>query len=245
VVVAAARARGMGVNITTNGLLVDRRWNELITSGVSSLSMSLDGLEETHDTLRGQKGAFRKTMAALVRVLGAGIPCSVYFTVTRTNVGELVSVWRQVRAMGAGFDFWPVNDAPDLALRTAEEKATFLAAVAEIGAADPEVASRKAYYAEGLDYHGGKNPSVRCLGLIDQYGVKYDGTFLPCCVWGGEGLALGNVFETPLRTLWTSPEVQEFRERMFHKGCDAGCYNHSLYEFSASTGLPFRVSAPG
>ena len=64
---------------------------------------------------------------------------------------------------------------------------------------------------------------------------------LPCCVWGGEGLSVGNVFETPLTELWESPEVQAAREGLYHQGCDAGCFNHSLYEFTRSTGESFLV----
>jgi MoaA/NifB/PqqE/SkfB family radical SAM enzyme len=100
---------------------------------------------------------------------------------------------------------------------------------------------RRRYYDEGLRYHAGVKTPVRCLGLIDQYGVTFEGALLPCCVWGGDGLAVGNVFETPLSTLWRSPEVQARRGSLFAEGCTVGCFNHSLYEFTRSTGLGFRV----
>jgi organic radical activating enzyme len=112
-VVRAAKARGLSVNITTNGTLVERRWAELTQSGVDSLSMSLDGLETTHDQLRGKVGAFTQTVRALRRVKDeAGITTSVYFTVTNQNVHELVPVFELAQQLRAGFDFWPVNDAP-------------------------------------------------------------------------------------------------------------------------------------
>jgi MoaA/NifB/PqqE/SkfB family radical SAM enzyme len=78
--------------------------------------------------------------------------------------------------------------------------------------------------------------------LVDQYGVTYKGELLPCCVWGAEGLSAGNVFETPLSELWASPGVQKQREGLYKKGCTEGCFNHSLYEFTTSTGESFRVS---
>ena len=238
--VGAARARGLGVNITTNGTLVDRRWEELVGSGVSSVSMSLDGLAATHDRLRGRKGAWKKTVAALDRVLGAGIPVSVYFVATRDNIAELPALFDLVHSRGAGFDFWPVNDSPDLYLRP-EDRPAWEAAVQHIAAVLPDVAARSTYYREGLGYHQGVGVPVRCLGLVDQYGITYQGELLPCCVWGGEGLAVGNVFERPLAELWRAPEVQRAREHLYGAGCSAGCFNHSLYEFTASTGLPFRV----
>lgn len=244
-IVAAARARGLSVNVTTNGTLVERHWQRITDAGIDSLSMSIDGLAATHDRLRGRAGSHALTWSALERVVaqsraGGGLDPCVYFTVTRENVGELVAVWKMVRAAGARFDFWPVNDAPDLYLR-AEDAPVWQAAVAEIAAGDAGVAARAHYYAEALGYHRGESGPVRCLGFIDQYGVRFDGSFLPCCVWGGEGLVAGNVFQTPLSELWASPEVQARREKMYSQGCSVGCYNHSLYEFGASTGLSHRV----
>ena len=71
--------------------------------------------------------------------------------------------------------------------------------------------------------------------------MTYEGDLLPCCVWGADGLKAGNVFETPLSDLWTSQKVQDQREGMYSKGCTEGCFNHSLYEFTRSTGESFRV----
>jgi MoaA/NifB/PqqE/SkfB family radical SAM enzyme/glycosyltransferase involved in cell wall biosynthesis len=240
-VVAEARARGLGVNITTNGTLLNRHWDDVVKSGVDSLSFSIDGLAETHDRLRGLVGAWKLTMAAVARATAhPGLSTSVYFTVTRDNVRELVPVFEQVRALGADFDFWPVNDAPDLYVVDPADQAVFRDAIDHIGAVLPDVAARRSYYEAGLAYHAGKGGPVRCLGLVDQYGIKYTGELMPCCVWDGSGLVQGNVFETPLRELWTSAGVQRFREALFHEGCGVGCFNHSLYEFEVSTGLPTR-----
>jgi len=245
--VAHANARGMSVNVTTNGTLVDRHLDRLVDAGVASLSFSIDGLPETHDALRGQPGAHKRTWTQLVRTIHDGrVDCAVYFTVTNRNVRELVAVYEAVRAAGARFDFWPVNDAPDLYLRSEADRAAWREALATLARADREVAAKAHYYEEALGYHAGESGPVRCLGLVDQYGVTYSGDLLPCCVWGGDGLKVGNVFETPLSQLWRSPAVQAHRERLWGRGCAAGCYNHSLYELVASTGESHRVGwAPG
>ncbi|MSP55735.1 MAG: radical SAM protein [Myxococcales bacterium] len=260
-IVAEVRKRGLSVNVTTNGTLVDRHWERIVSGGIDSISVSLDGLADTHDRLRGRPGSFNRTWTALERIVAhhrtvvaarkAGDPSAaslldpcVYFTVTRENVGELLAVWRKVRELGARFDFWPVNDAPELYLRP-EDAPVWQHAVATIAAEDSGVAGRSHYYAQALGYHRGETSPMRCLGFIDQYGVRYDGAFLPCCVWGGDGLVAGNVFETPLSTLWRSPDVQARREQMFNTGCTVGCYNHSLYEFGVSTGLSHRVTPAG
>jgi len=241
-VVAEARARGMGVNITTNGTLVERRWVELVASGVDSLSISVDGLSEVHDTLRGQPGCHGRTWKALERLRRDGrVGLSIYFVVTRANVHQLVEVYEQARALGVGFDFWPVNDAEELYLVTEEHQRLYREAVEHIARTDADVARQRHFYEQGLAYHAGEAGPVRCLGLVDQYGITFDGDLLPCCVWGGDGLRVGNVFETPLSELWGSPEVQAHRHRLYGAGCEAGCFNHSLYEFTRSTGESFRV----
>jgi len=241
--VAAAKARGLSVNITTNGTLINKRWDELAASGVDSLSFSIDGMPDTHDMIRGQKGAWKRTISGLRRVRADApqIATSIYFVVTNQNVHELTSVYDLACSYGTHFDFWPVNDAPDLYLTTPKDKAAWRAAVEHISTQDIEVAARAAYYDAGLDYHADKEGPVRCLGLIDQYGVTYTGDLLPCCVWGGDGLVVGNVFDTPLTELWTSEAVQSHRQKMYGDGCSVGCYNHSLYEFEVATGESFRV----
>ena len=160
--------------------------------------------------------------------------------VTRENVRELPQVYAMVKEWGADFDFWPVNDAPEHYLQTDQDRSRWKAAISALAGMDPEIAARRAYYETALQYHGEGLGSVRCLGLVDQYGVTYDGRLLPCCVWGGEGLTVGNVFETPLTELWTHPDVQRYREGLFNEGCTVGCFNHSLYELEQSTGQSFR-----
>ena len=240
--VREARARGMGVNITTNGTLIEKRWDELVASGVDSLSVSLDGVEATHDRIRGQKGCHKRTWRGIRKLRAdSGIGLSVYFVVTNQNVGELTTVFEEARAVGAEFDFWPVNDAEDLYLRSEEDRRAYQEAVRTIAERYPRVRERRLFDEEGLAYHEGASGPVRCLGLVDQYGVTYEGELLPCCVWGGEDLRVGNVFETPLSELWTSEAVQRHRVGLYTSGCDAGCFNHSLYEFTKSTGESFRL----
>jgi len=55
------------VSMTTNGFLIDKaKSRDIADSGMNMVSMSLDSIdEETHDNIRGTKGACRKVMDAL------------------------------------------------------------------------------------------------------------------------------------------------------------------------------------
>lgn len=241
--VRMAKDRGLGTNVTTNGTLVERRWRQLHASGLDSISLSLDGGPATHDALRGRPGTHARTFRALRRLCDDGrIHTAVYFVVTKRNVGELVEVFEQVSELGASFDFWPVNDAPELALREPPQVQAYLDAVAHIAARNPDVAARRSYVERGVDYHAGRLARVRCLGLVDQYGINWKGDLQPCCVWGEPSLTVGNVFDTPLDELWLAPTTQAARERLAREGCGIDCFNHSLYHYQRCTGEPFVVS---
>jgi MoaA/NifB/PqqE/SkfB family radical SAM enzyme len=158
--------------------------------------------------------------------------------VTSRNVADVLPTWELARDLGAGFDLWPVNHRPDLAVRDPEDVRALGAAYDRLAAQDPRIAERRAYLEGGIRYHGGRTGRVRCLGLVAQYGVTWEGVLLPCCVWSAPALRVGNVFETPLRTLWNGPAATAMRDRIRRQGCTAGCWNHGLHDFERATGLP-------
>ena len=235
-------ALGLGVNITSNGTLLRRELDRLEHSPVDSISVSLDGLRATHDRLRGREGSWDEAVAGLKALKDrTDISLSVYFVVTNENVAELVDVFDYARGEGFGFDFWPVNGAPDLYITSPEDQASYRAAVDHIAAADPAVARRRDYYAYGLEYMAGRRDHLRCLGLNEQFGVNHRGELVACCVWDSEDLKVGSAVDRPLDELLFSQQAQDLRERIVSQGCYDQCFNHSLYEFQLATGLPFVV----
>ena len=86
------------INYTTAGKLKDL--------GVSRYQISIDGLEETHDRLRGKKGAFKDAIRAIRILEDVGIPTVVMFTLSKVNAHELIDVIRLVAREGVSiFDF--------------------------------------------------------------------------------------------------------------------------------------------
>ena len=65
-----AASLGYAWGITTNAMLLDAtRLASLKAAGLSTLSVSLDGVETAHDALRRSKGAFRRVCRALDRLV--------------------------------------------------------------------------------------------------------------------------------------------------------------------------------
>ncbi len=241
-IIDRARDRELAVNVTTNGTLINRRIRKLAGHPPHSISVSIDGLDATHDRLRGREGTAAKAWAGIERLLAdTDIAVNVYFVVTGENVHELAAVHERATALGAAFDFWPVNGHPELGIRDERGRAAYREAVTTVMEREPQRREHAAYYEYGREYLEGRRDRVRCLGLVEQFGVDHRGRLVPCCVWGIEDMAVGSVLEHSLEELLTSPRAREVRQQIFERGCLDRCFNHSLYEFGQATGLPFLV----
>lgn len=241
-----AKNLGLGVNITTNGTLLRKDLTRLRESRVDSLSISIDGLEERHDKLRGVAGTYQEVMATIEALRAStAIHLNVYFVVTNENVQDLVPVYDMTVQKGIGFDFWPVNGYPHLYFDEGELRTQYEAAVTHIAQTHEGVRGRLDYYRYGLEYMAGKRDHLRCLGLLEQFGVNHEGQLVPCCVWDQKRLQVGSALDEPLDQLFYSERAQQLREQIFNEGCVDQCFNHSLYEFQQATSLSFVVKEAG
>lgn len=96
-----ARSLGMITTLTTNGMLAtEARWSA-IASLVDVAAISIDGVEDDHDRIRGQVGAFDKTIRNLPTIRSSGVPFGFIFTLTQHNVDSLERVVKLAAAHGA------------------------------------------------------------------------------------------------------------------------------------------------
>jgi radical SAM protein with 4Fe4S-binding SPASM domain len=100
-IVRALRRRGLQASMTTGGRgLTRERAVAAAAAGLQSASVSLDGLEETHDRLRGVRGSYRTALSALANLRAAGIRVSVNTQVNRLSMSELPAILDTVIAVG-------------------------------------------------------------------------------------------------------------------------------------------------
>jgi radical SAM enzyme (rSAM/lipoprotein system) len=98
----ALRQHGFQWGIVTNGMLYDEaRHKELLAAGMGSVTVSLDGLEETHNWLRQHPESFRRALRALRLIASA--PQLTYDVVTcvhQRNLAELPALKEVLIANG-------------------------------------------------------------------------------------------------------------------------------------------------
>ncbi|MBN1275326.1 radical SAM protein [Candidatus Woesearchaeota archaeon] len=127
-----AREKGIKTGIATNGyLLTEGNVRKLKEARVSSFQVSLDGLERTHNKIRGNPQSFQRAVRGIKRLQAAGFPIvSVATTVTTTNIGELDGLRQLLRDLGV--KTWricitmPIGRAEDNKLLLKEEKLRWL-----------------------------------------------------------------------------------------------------------------------
>lgn len=95
--------KGLRMCIATNGTLVtDKICEEIKTSGIRIVSLSLDGAsEDIHDDFRKQKGAFAGTINAARLFKKHGIEFIVNSSFTRRNQEEISRVYELAKNLGA------------------------------------------------------------------------------------------------------------------------------------------------
>ncbi|MBM4777805.1 MAG: radical SAM protein [Archangiaceae bacterium] len=101
-VVRALRRHGVRPTLTTGGRGVTPELAaQLVEAGLHSASVSIDGLESTHDLFRATRGSFQSALSALANLRSVGITTAVNTNFNRLNVSQVDALYELVKANGA------------------------------------------------------------------------------------------------------------------------------------------------
>jgi len=90
-----ASSIGLSCTLSTNGMLIDEAMaDRLATVGLKYAGISVDGLENQHDKLRGQQGAFQGALNGIRNCRSRGIRVGVRFTVHALNQEYLDDIFQ-------------------------------------------------------------------------------------------------------------------------------------------------------
>lgn len=110
--------KGFAWGMTTNATLIDDNCVQKLTeAGVKTISVSLDGLRDTHEKLRGVEGSFDRAVSGIKRLKEHGRCRSVQVVtvVSKLNIHELPALYDFICDLG--IDSWkltaiePMGDA--------------------------------------------------------------------------------------------------------------------------------------
>lgn len=189
-----AQAAGFRPMLTTNGTLLERCGDALLTKGLHKVNISLHSFEQ------GQADAHRRYLQQVAD-----------FAEKANALGILISL----RLWNNGCD----DGRNDTALKTLKESLPGLWTENTRGyrirdGLFLEWGDRFAWPDQNAPDNG---DCVFCHGLKDHFGILCDGTVVPCCLDSDGVIALGNVFREELSDILASPRAtaiaQGFRRR--------------------------------
>jgi len=101
-VMTYASKKGLKTGLATNGYFIDeKKAEEIKKSGISSIQVSLDGLEKTHNKIRGNNLSFQRAINTIIYLIKQKIRLvSVSTTVTPINFKEMPELKKLLLKIG-------------------------------------------------------------------------------------------------------------------------------------------------
>jgi radical SAM protein with 4Fe4S-binding SPASM domain len=250
-IIRAIREAGMACTMTTGGLnLTDERVDAMLEAGISSVTVSIDGLEATHDALRGVPGSWQRAFAALRRVKARGGRFACNTQINQRTRHELLPLLETIAA--EGIHSWQIQltvahgaaaDHPDLILQPYMLIELFAELERVIDRC--EQLGVRLWPANSVGYFGPLERRLRkalrthwrgCTAGRTTMGIDSDGGVKNCPSLGGSLNVGGHWRERPLREIWEQSYQMGYirnrtlddlwgycRECYYAETCMAGC----------------------
>lgn len=253
-VMTACTEMGFSWGMVTNGILITPEViSRMQKAGMKTISVSLDGLKETHETLRGVKGCFDKVLSNLKLLRDAHFleHLQVTTVVSKRNLGELETLYALLKPLG--LDSWRValvdpigraQNQTDLLLGKAEIQRYLDFIRSHQGDSEfPIITSCSHYYAEE-DKSLGRNEFVCYTGKTVASILANGDIFVCPNVPRRPELIQGNVLRDSLPEVWHSG-FRQFRDPSYRKGTScaqcpdwAECQGDSAHTWDYDRGEP-------
>jgi radical SAM protein with 4Fe4S-binding SPASM domain len=267
-IVRAVKAHGMSCTMTSGGRgLTEERAREAKAAGLESVSISVDGLEATHDRLRGVEGSFRSAFQAFENLTRAGIRVACNTQINRLTMPELPQLLELIAA--AGIHSWQIQltvpmgraaDEPEVLLQPYDLLELF-PLLARLKGRMQELGVRL-WPGNNIGYFGpyeslfkGGMPRghmASCGAGRSTLGIEADGAIKGCPSLPTEAWTGGNIRDASLRDIWERAGALRYtRDRTvddlwgycrtcyYAEDCRAGCTWTSFVIFGRAGNNPY------
>lgn len=249
--VSCAKRKICSVNLVTNGYLISEGLARAIEEiKLDSISVSLDGLGENNDLIRGVPGAFARTMEGigLLKKYAPDVVITVNTVISRQNLDELKSLVDLTGQLGVMHKFQPVykhpdfggaqKDNEDLAIRSAEDMVKLGSAIAYFK--KKRNVSNSRYFLDCIpDYFlSGYRRSIfnqDCIYPCFACEFREDGLMYPCIA--GKKWQAGYALDRGVREVFFSRQYRE--EARGLSKCRLCRENFSICYVESRLTLPF------
>jgi radical SAM family uncharacterized protein len=108
-ILAFSRSLPLHTSLITNGTLLESRIDEIAPYINGVVYVSLDGLEKTHDKIRGVNGSFRKAVEGIMSSRGK-VPVTINTTIMAENIHEIEDLVKLANELDTGISVALAHD---------------------------------------------------------------------------------------------------------------------------------------
>ena len=206
--------------------LTDERLEQAKAAGLAGIGVSIDGLADLHDRVRGVPGSFGQAISALSRAKALGLSISVNTQIGAETLPHLAPLMDRI--IEAGATHWQIQltvamgnavDNPELLLQPHR----LIAVMPELARLYREGAKRGMTMVVGNNigyfgpyeslWRGFGNEAVHWTGCSagqNVIGIEADGTIKGCPSLATNGYAAGNIRDLTLADIWQNNEAMSF-----------------------------------
>lgn len=231
-IVAALKQRGVRPTMTSGGRGITAQLAEkMAKAGLHTVSVSIDGLQPTHDLMRAAPGSFATATDALRFLKAAGIKTASNINLNRLNQADLEPLYEHLKALG--INAWqvqltsPLGRAADRAAMLLQpwDLLTLVPRIAQLKKKAWEEARISIQPGNNLGYFGPEEAVIRsprpdmadhwqgCQAGKHVMGIESDGAVKGCPSLQSTHYVGGNVLDKSIRDIWDNAPQLSFARR--------------------------------
>ena len=252
------------INIPTNGILTDRIEHQ-VTKILNNcpdasviINLSIDGIGEQHDEIRGVRGCFDRAMETYARLRALrydNFTLGIHTVISSFNVHDMPNIYKRLKELtpdsyiteiaeervelgtvGAGITPSPQEYSKAIDFILEDMKAWEMKNISKITRA-----FRKGYYESVKLLLKEQEEVLPCYAAVASCQIMPDGEVWNCCI---RAESMGNLKETgyDFRKIWFSERAERLRKEIKDRNCFCPLANVSYTNMLLSLKAMFRVT---
>jgi radical SAM family uncharacterized protein len=214
-------------SLVTNGLMLKDRFME-VRRYLENLFVSLDGIGEVHDKIRGVEGAFMRTVEG-IKVAKDYVETTINVTLGSENMDQAVNMVNLAKELGVSVSFqlsYDYSTAEKLSPERERLREVLLTLLKMKLSGEPIVNSKEYFESILLSWYGGRPWKCKPWLTIN---VDPQGRIVTPCYVLNEYSGSSLVWETDIEELWNSYDWSKFESC---NACGLTCYlEPSLFDW--------------